>query len=255
MRLGYKSLMLIDILITSGLDMLDFATFPSRALFRDDCRDADKLVKQQLKRMHGNGWIEWDDTNDADRWVAKVTAEGRSEATDDIDPQKAWRREWDERWRLIIFDIPTEARLARSDLDRWLRKRRFGHLQGSVWIRPWLPESWKGELGQLRIEPAKVTFFEGGQLAANSDADLVRNAWNFEELGRRYKAYLKFLSAKHDLDAADWLTKEGKLWREAFAIDPFLPDSLLPQGYLGKEAWRQRRQAYRQLVSVLRSKD
>lgn len=43
---------------------------------------------------------------------------------------------WDGKWRLIIFDIPEQARSKRDQLRWLLKKDRFMKLQASVFISP-----------------------------------------------------------------------------------------------------------------------
>ena len=43
---------------------------------------------------------------------------------------------WDEKWRLVLLDIPEEERRARADLTRKLRQLGFQLLQQSVWVHP-----------------------------------------------------------------------------------------------------------------------
>lgn len=43
---------------------------------------------------------------------------------------------WDGKWRLIIFDIPEDARDERDKLRRLLKKHQFFKLQASVFISP-----------------------------------------------------------------------------------------------------------------------
>ncbi len=39
---------------------------------------------------------------------------------------------------------------------------------------------------------------------------------------------------------AEWSANEHAAWRAAVNADPLLPAELLPPGYLGRKAWRQR---------------
>ncbi len=46
------------------------------------------------------------------------------------------QKEWDGRWRIVIFDIPEQERLLRDAFRRKLRELGCELLQGSVWITP-----------------------------------------------------------------------------------------------------------------------
>ena len=45
-------------------------------------------------------------------------------------------KEWDGKWRLVIFDIPEEIRKGRDALREKLRKLGFYELQKSVFVFP-----------------------------------------------------------------------------------------------------------------------
>lgn len=43
---------------------------------------------------------------------------------------------WDEKWRIVFFDIPEERRLGRRQLISKLKEIGFQQLQQSVWVHP-----------------------------------------------------------------------------------------------------------------------
>ena len=47
------------------------------------------------------------------------------------------KRQWDKRWRVIIFDIPEKRRRTRDRLRITMRELGFAHLQDSVWVYPY----------------------------------------------------------------------------------------------------------------------
>ena len=46
-------------------------------------------------------------------------------------------KEWDKKWRIVIFDIPEDKRMARNLLRGVLKRLGFLHLQHSVWVYPY----------------------------------------------------------------------------------------------------------------------
>ena len=48
-----------------------------------------------------------------------------------------------------------------------------------------------------------------------------------------------------------WLAEERTAWEEALALDPLLPDALLPADYLGKEVHALRREVLRRALPRL----
>ena len=46
-------------------------------------------------------------------------------------------RRWDNKWRVLVFDIPEKKRILRNRIRRTLRSIGFKLLQGSVWVYPY----------------------------------------------------------------------------------------------------------------------
>ncbi len=67
-----------------------------------------------------------------------LTAKGRERVDryliDDMVIQKP--KKWDQRWRVVIFDIPQEQRVKRNAFQRKLKELGFFPLQKSVWLHP-----------------------------------------------------------------------------------------------------------------------
>ena len=82
------------------------------------------------------------------------------------------------------------------------------------------------------------------------DRRMVVAAWDFEAINSLYSRHLDVLqqlpsgkAGDHRAALASWSEKENACWLEAVRADPLLPRSLLPRGYLGQRAWRQRQRA------------
>lgn len=45
-------------------------------------------------------------------------------------------KKWDKKWRIVIFDVPTEYNSAREALRKKMKEFGFKQLQKSVWIHP-----------------------------------------------------------------------------------------------------------------------
>lgn len=111
-----------------------------------------------------------------------------------------------------------------------------------------------------RVDAATITFFEAVPCGGESHQDLVAGAWDFARLDSLYSDYRAFLNRKTSALAGRsatpatrhaWLTREWRLWQAVARRDPFLPDALLPAGYLGKQAWSERRAILGALASDL----
>ncbi|MFH1170487.1 MAG: CRISPR-associated endonuclease Cas2 [Candidatus Vogelbacteria bacterium] len=71
--------------------------------------------------------------------LLRITREGREELkrylTQELKIEKP--RRWDEKYRLIIFDIKEVRRKVRDELRKWLEHLGFKKLQNSVWVYPY----------------------------------------------------------------------------------------------------------------------
>ncbi|MBI3103683.1 CRISPR-associated endonuclease Cas2 [Candidatus Daviesbacteria bacterium] len=84
-------------------------------------------LSQALKRLRESGLIEQVKLkNDV---IIKLTQTGKELISDGSD-----EKEWDGKWRIVIFDIPEQKRVIRNLFRRNLKKWGFKHLQKSVWI-------------------------------------------------------------------------------------------------------------------------
>ena len=187
--------------------------------------------------------------------LCRLTRQGRLHALGGRDPQTQWSRQWDGRWRLVLFDVPVELNVQRERLRRFLRDRGFGCLQGSVWITPDPVQREQELLADGKVDVEALLLLEARPCAGETDSEIVHGAWDFRRINERYERYLKILDQcptepLRDSTAArglrQWATEERETWLEAVTLDPLLPESLLPQDYLGRRAWRHRVKVLRQ---------
>ena len=125
--------------------------------------------------------------------IVRLTEAGRLAALGGRDPVARWRRPWDRRWRVVLFDLPRDSVALRSKLHRLLRARHFGFLQGSVWVSPDPIDDWPDALADAAPDPEGFIVIEGRPATGESDAAIVRGAWDFAEINRRYDRHLDHL--------------------------------------------------------------
>lgn len=191
-----------------------------------------------------------------------LTPRGRLGALGGVDPEQRWQRAWDDKWRLLVFDLPIRSQAPRIRLWRWLRAHRFGLLQRSVWISPDRLSRSDLPLQQVKGTPGDFSVIEGRPTLPESDVDLVTSAWDFDEINRRYQTVLDFAAKGLELGSTaeteplklrQWLAHERIAWLAALDLDPLLPEALLPKGYLGREAFEQRRKVYQNFTRFNRT--
>src|SRR5262249_8993689 len=90
-------------------------------------------LNRQVASLERQRLLERDNSRPNDR-LYRLSWQGRLHALGGRDPEARWSREWDGRWRLVLFDVPTSQNTHRARLRRYLRDKGFGYLQNSVWI-------------------------------------------------------------------------------------------------------------------------
>jgi phenylacetic acid degradation operon negative regulatory protein len=218
-------------------------------------------LMRQMASLETQQLLERDPASPDDR-IYRLTWQGRLHALGGRDPQVRWAREWDGRWRLVLFDVPTAQNSHRKRLRRYLRDKNFGYLQNSVWITPDSLEEERQILGGGKINVELLILLEARPCAGESDAEIVAGAWDFEHINRRYARHLIILNERPSgalrNDAAAkallrWATAEREAWLDAVTNDPLLPKRILPSDYLGQQAWRRRVKVLRDASQQLRT--
>lgn len=211
--------------------------------------------------LERNQLVERDPSAPDDR-LYRLTWRGRLHALGGRDPQARWSRDWDGRWRLVLFDIPTAQNSHRTRLRRYLRDKAFGYLQNSVWITPDPLEEERKILGGAKINVESLLLLEARPCAGESDAEIVAGAWDFEAINRRYARHLKVLDERPGGALGNeptakallrWADAERAAWLDAVMNDPLLPARVLPADYLGQQAWRRRVEVLRDAGRQLRT--
>lgn len=92
-------------------------------------------VQGILKRLKQKGLVKIFNRNGEP--VACLTRLGKKELLQYIYQEKKTRQEkWDQKWRIIIFDIPERYRRSRDKIRREMMNFGFFRLQDSVWVYP-----------------------------------------------------------------------------------------------------------------------
>jgi phenylacetic acid degradation operon negative regulatory protein len=238
-------------------EFLNFLLWSSEKLTRPTFRNVTSSFEnwafrnrllRQVGSLENQQLLERDVTSPDDR-LYRLTWKGRLHALGGRDPVSRWSREWDGRWRLVIFDVPTTRDSHRTRLRRHLQEKGFGYLQNSVWITPDPLDDESRELAGGTVNVESLILLEARPVAGETDSDIVAGAWDFRRINGRYADYMKILDLRPqsplrtDLAAKAfhrWAATERNAWLDAVRRDPLLPERLLPTDYLGQRAWRRR---------------
>ncbi|MEQ4717401.1 PaaX family transcriptional regulator C-terminal domain-containing protein [Nonomuraea sp. B19D2] len=141
----------------------------------------------------------------------------------------AVNRGWDGTWTLVGFSLPGSERSTRHDLRSQLIWAGFGLLQGGLWIAPGTKDI-EATLAPLGLGD-NVTVLQARALKPTESADLVRRAFDTDQIAARYRAFLDRWDTPHPLPAADDLARQLLLhtdWLQLVRQDPHLPAEHLP---------------------------
>jgi phenylacetic acid degradation operon negative regulatory protein len=158
--------------------------------------------------------------------AAEVLADGRRRVWE----TGAVNRDWDGTWTLVGFSLPDSRRSTRHDLRSRLVWAGFGLLQSGLWIAPG-EKNVTGILASLELGD-HITVLTARAFKPTEAADLVRKAFDIDQIARRYRAFLAQWDVPRPLSAApDDLARQLLLhtgWLQLVRQDPHLPTEHLP---------------------------
>ena len=232
-----------------ALYVLDYLMNPTLARFCESFESWEYRTRIRPKLRHLTHVRAVRRVGEGRRAVLLATEEGRRLAWGGLNPRERWARSWDGRWRLLVFDLPEREAQLRLRLWRWLRGRRYGYLQQSVWLSPDPVTDENLPLTPLRLTPESYLVLESRPVPPDSDLGMVRSAWDFSAVNGAYRRCIELAiagtsfvrsSATESSRLHAWLAAERQAWVAATALDPLLPQALLPPDYRGQEAWQER---------------
>lgn len=171
------------------------------------------------------------------------SAAKRSEASD---PRKFWNEKWRGYWSVLIYDIPEAQRRFRDNLRKLLSRFRMGCLQRSAWISPRDMRPLYNDLQETTRVQFVSYLFDAYTVLGRQGGELVREAWDFNNLTKLQSCYLELCSKSLERLTAGQIPTDalGALARDELAAyhaamehDPLLPRQLIPRNYLGRDVF------------------
>jgi len=212
---------------------------------------------RQVQRLEAEGWVESRPASSRVDRVLRLTEKGYLKALGGRLPERHWNRTWDGKWRMIFFDLPEEKRMARNELRKQLKAAHFGGLQKSVWITPDPLDSIEGALKNVAAASGVMTFFEGVTCGGESVEELVSSAWDFSRINKAFATHQCLLeklprpaNKANREQLLEWGRDEMQSWSFCMRLDPLLPRTLWPQGYLGEKTWEKRTATLRRAAAL-----
>lgn len=153
---------------------------------------------------------------------------------------------WSGEWQMIIYSVPETERAMRDQLRKRLAWWGFGSLSPSVWISPHdraaaIAEAFPAD------GPVRIDVFRSRSDNGTSDVELVGRAWDLDELGRDYRAWLERWEPvacrcrREPPEGSEALVLRMRLVRDYRGFpfrDPDLPAELVPDDWPGRRAFQ-----------------
>lgn len=182
-------------------------------------------------RLQGETWSRRESEPDG-KWVERLREEMAPLAFRAEDPRICWAQTWDEKWRLLAYDIPARPSARRQKLWRWLKQNRLGLLQKSFWISAKPLEEIR-DLFQDTANSHTLLLWEAPTPARLHPVSIVEQAWEMADLNSDYQVVLN-LTAEDP--SPENIRKATLRWQQTIWTDPLLPRTLYPKSFRGFRA-------------------
>jgi len=186
------------------------------------------------RRVQGESWNRRE-SESSGKWVERLREELAPLAFHELDPRTCWDRRWDQRWRLLAYDIPTKPHARRQKLWRWLKQNRLGLLQRSFWISAKPLEEVRNHFHDA-ANSHTLLLWEAPTPAGLHPVSIVEQAWDMPALDADYQKVLSLASEDANPES---LRKATLQWQKAVQADPLLPRGLYPKTFRGFRATEQ----------------
>lgn len=202
----------------------------------------EKAARQALMRTAADGWLTSQRVGRRTRWCLTPPAEHMlTEGTARIYGFSHAAQRWDGRWLLVLARAPETERPSRHLLRTRLAWAGFGSPTPGVWVCPHPERLAEAEqvLAEAGVSDAQI--FLGTHAGGRDLASMVRQAWDLNEVEKRYEQFLADFTrpSRGSPLACDPVARLIELvhaWRRFPALDPALPRELLPARWRGVEA-------------------
>lgn len=175
----------------------------------------------------------------------QLTSEAKKKVPPYLTPEKFWNRRWNKWWYVLMFDVPEINRSYRDTLRTFLKKRRLGCLQKSVWVTPDDIRSEYDDLNRAAAVDTVAFLFESRTVLGFGAQSVVQEAWDFHKITTLQNHYICTVeenlnrlqnTAVNQESILQLLRIDNLAYSQAMHNDPLLPRTLLPSDYTGLKA-------------------
>ncbi|SIS74549.1 PaaX family transcriptional regulator [Alicyclobacillus vulcanalis] len=199
-----------------------------------------RMVQQGLLEVFRNG----------QKSYYALSEQGKRRILDGVRRVYNWEEpRWDREWQVVVCNVSQLERETRERLRHELEWMGFGSLGRDLWVSPHKRynalRQMLEEYGLTNRVHVFTALYEGPQFMQ----DVVHQAWDMEDVARRYDAFVVEFSSRHqmfhqkmvmgELTAEEAFVERTQLvheFRKFLFIDPRLPTELLPPDWIGNEA-------------------
>lgn len=233
---------------TEFIEVLELAALFTRsggwAVINRSCYPSDKAYRSAKSRLRKQGLIASQSTGGSTPHL-RLTTNGKEMIPPYFHPERRWNRTWNRIWYMLVYDVPEVDRKYRNTIREFLKRKHLGQLQQSVWITPDDIRPDFDDLSKAANIDAFAYLFESKTVLGLTSQSIVENAWRFDRLQDRQEhfghvAEINIAKLGTDAYSPTDLTRLLRMtlaaYHAAMCDDPLLPDTLLPRGYVGKQA-------------------
>jgi phenylacetic acid degradation operon negative regulatory protein len=200
-----------------------------------------QVIFSSLGRLVNRGWAT--KKTKRDQVSYSITTQGINELNQTLDTIKREDElQWDQQWRLVVFEIPETRRKLRDSFRVYLKSLGYGMLTSSVWVSPWDKEleikrfckrhSLLDNIFYITTVPHSDTY---------QSTVFAHRCWNWQKIEQGYKTFLNDGPAElRRLDHSDkgrFMAKKLVFqYAETVKEDPQLPGKISPNAMLSKRA-------------------
>lgn len=190
-----------------------------------------------LSKLKINGWVKKENKNK--EIFYRITEKGEKYFDDVLSVLKE-KDKWDNKWRLVIFNISEKNRALRDKLRRALTGIGMGILQGSVWIATNDIKTQVDEIIKKYNLEKDVKYFEVTS-TQGLNRQIIEKAWNIPEINLNLERFiLDSQRALKTMGKGNGDRFKAKVLIFTYALilkkDPKLPQEFLEQNNLRKNA-------------------
>lgn len=198
----------------------------------------DAKFRGVLGKLEVQGWVK-KEIHDRE-FAYKLSPQGKAWINQQLGRLHQKEKEWDGKYRIVVFSVPERSRALRDKLRRELKKLGFEPYEKGIWI----------SLHDKRDKILKIideigvghhfVYFES-KFLAGSQVALLKKVWPISQIRGEYKRFITEAKKLFSRPKAKGQAFKIKKLILAFSLilkeDPFLPKEFLPPNWPQEEAF------------------